>query len=153
MEITFEVARLRGKPLTETQSHGEKFLPSALPSPSSPCFQLCLLRSRSCRPSGCFQQATQPAPAGMCSAVSFVPHVCRIQGHRSRARYRHGIKRALDYCVGVVQCGKTFLKSLNINLPSVSVGYLKGVSWCCRRGEFLNGGRRRRFDRLRRCNE
>ena len=40
MEITFEVARLRGKPLTETQSNGEKFLPSALPSPSSPCFQL-----------------------------------------------------------------------------------------------------------------
>jgi hypothetical protein len=39
-EITFEIARLRGKPLTETQRHGEKFLPTALPSPSSPCFQL-----------------------------------------------------------------------------------------------------------------
>ena len=29
----------------------------------------CLLRSRSCRPSGCLRQATQPAPAGMCSGL------------------------------------------------------------------------------------
>jgi hypothetical protein len=27
----------------------------------------CLLRSRSCRPTGCLRQATQPAPAGRCS--------------------------------------------------------------------------------------
>jgi hypothetical protein len=27
----------------------------------------CLLRSRSCRPTGCLRQATQPAPAGSCS--------------------------------------------------------------------------------------
>ena len=33
---------------------------------------------------------------------SHVPHVRRIQTHRSRARYRHGFERALDYCFGVV---------------------------------------------------
>ena len=33
----------------------------------SPLRSGCLLRSRSCRPSGCLRQATQPAPAGMCS--------------------------------------------------------------------------------------
>jgi len=32
-------------------------------------FPVCLLRSRSCRPSGCLRQATQPAPAGMCSSL------------------------------------------------------------------------------------
>jgi hypothetical protein len=52
-EITFEIARLRGKPLTETQRHGEKFLPTALSSPSSPCFQLSgfsIFLSASCIP-------------------------------------------------------------------------------------------------------
>ena len=36
------------------------------------------------------------------SAFSFVPHVCRIQTHRSRARHRHGFERALDYCTRFV---------------------------------------------------
>ena len=39
------------------------------------------------------------------SAFSFVPHVCRIQTHRSRPGYRHGFERALDYTFGVVSCG------------------------------------------------
>ena len=42
--------------------------------PSQPplaCVQVCLLRSRSCRPTGCLRQATQPAPAGMCSGFRF----------------------------------------------------------------------------------
>jgi tetratricopeptide (TPR) repeat protein len=80
-EITFEIARLRGKPLTETQRHGEKFLPTALPSPSSPCFQL---------------------SAFSISAFSFVPHVCRIQTHRSRSGYRNGFERALALSTWVV---------------------------------------------------
>ena len=97
------------KPLTETQRHGEKFLPTALPSPSSPCFQLCLLRSRSCRPSGCLQQGwfafpperltlraalyaayrttalllgSQPAPAGMCSAFQHFPSCLMYAGFK-----------------------------------------------------------------------
>ena len=39
------------------------------------------------------------------SAFSFVPHVCRIQTHRSRPGYRHGFERASDYSFGVVSCG------------------------------------------------
>ena len=70
------------KPLTELQRRGEKFLPTALPTPSSPCFQLCLLRSRSCRPSGCLQQATQPAPAGMCSAFQHFPSCLMYAGFK-----------------------------------------------------------------------
>ena len=102
MEITFEVARLRGKPLTETQDTEKSSCPARCRRPLRLVFKLCLLRSRSCRPSGCLKQATQPAPAGMCSAVSFVPHVCRIQTHRSRARHRHGFERALDHRPGVI---------------------------------------------------
>jgi hypothetical protein len=39
----------------------------ALSRGCSPLRYGCLLRSRSCRPTGCLRQATQPAPAGMCS--------------------------------------------------------------------------------------
>jgi hypothetical protein len=80
MEITFEVARLV-ESLSRTQSHAEKFLPTALPSPSSPCFQL---------------------SGFSISAFSFVPHVCRIQTHRSRAGYRNGFERALALSAWVV---------------------------------------------------
>jgi len=38
---------------------------------SSLQFQVSLLRSHSCRPPGCLWQATQPAPAGMCSGLRF----------------------------------------------------------------------------------
>ena len=81
-EITFEVAHLGREPLTETQRHGENFL---LGTPTS--------SSASSLRSG----FSSPV-----SAFSVVPHVCRIQAHRSRARYRHGFERALDYCAGVV---------------------------------------------------
>ena len=131
----------------------------------------------SSRPTGCLRQATQPAPAGMCSlpvdfatlhpsgclrqsfslrsiispfglpaagsvgslrfqvsgfrfhasgftlqvsgftlqvsAFSFLPHVCRIQAHRSRSGYRHGSQRALDLCAGVFYYSEAFLKCLN----------------------------------------
>jgi len=39
----------------------------ALSRGCSPLRYGCLVRSRSSRPSGCLRQATQPAPAGMCS--------------------------------------------------------------------------------------
>ena len=32
------------------------------------------VRSRSCRPTGCLRQATQPAPAGMCSLPLILPY-------------------------------------------------------------------------------
>ena len=43
-------------------------------------FQVSLLRSRSCRPTGCLRQATQPAPAGMCSSFCFLPPLFRVYG-------------------------------------------------------------------------
>ena len=43
-------------------------------------FPVCLLRSRSCRPSGCLRQATQPAPAGMCSGLPPHSRSCRPTG-------------------------------------------------------------------------
>jgi tetratricopeptide (TPR) repeat protein len=52
IEITFEVARL-GESLSQDTKHGEKFLPTALTSPSSPCFQLSgfsIFLSASCIP-------------------------------------------------------------------------------------------------------
>jgi hypothetical protein len=57
-----------------------------------------------------------------------VPHGCRIQTHRSRSRYRHGFERALAHSAWVVQFGKEFLKSLSINMPPLSLGYLQGVT-------------------------
>ena len=35
-----------------------------------------------------------------------LPHVCRIQTHRSRARHRHGFERALDHPLGLFNSGK-----------------------------------------------
>ncbi len=39
-------------------------------------------------------------------------HVCRIQAHRSRARYRHGSQGALDHCAGVVHCWEVISEAL-----------------------------------------
>jgi hypothetical protein len=63
-----------------SQSHGEHggvsefqiFRVSAFSATTSPSAR-CLLRSRSCRPSGCLAAATQPAPAGMCSREPSAP--------------------------------------------------------------------------------
>ena len=76
--------RLRRKPLTETPRHGEKFL---LGTPAS--------SSASSLRSGFRSQV---------SAFSVVPHLGRIQSHRSRSGYRHGFERALGYSAGVVLC-------------------------------------------------
>ena len=34
---------------------------------------------------------------------------------------------------------------------ALGLGYLHDISWHCRKGQFLNGGLLRRFDRRRRC--
>ncbi len=106
-EITFEVAHLRGRPLTETPRHGENFLPTTPPSPSSYCFQLSgLPPSLPLMSSFGLPSAGYPASARWhvfsISAFSFVPDGCRIQTHRSRSRYWNGFERALAHSAWVV---------------------------------------------------
>ncbi len=45
-------------------------------------FQVCLLRSRSCRPPGCLRHATRPAPAGTCSGLK--SQVCLLRSRSCR---------------------------------------------------------------------
>jgi len=90
-----------GEPLTETQRHGEKFL---LGTPTS--------SSASSLRSGFRSQV---------SAFSVVPHLGRIQSHRSRSGYRRGYQGALDLCAGVFQCRGVLLKCLNTHNSTPSV--------------------------------
>ncbi len=88
-EITFEVARL-GESLSRRHGDTEKSSRSERRRPRR--HQQLSLR-------GLYGNSAKP------NSSRYGPNscACRIQTHRSRARYRHGFELALDYCAGAVQ--------------------------------------------------
>ena len=95
MEMTFEVARLRGKPLTKTQDTEKSSCPPRCRRHSCCVFRFQLSGLPPSPPLSLPRRILLWSPAHL-------PHVGRIQTHRSRSRYRNGFERSLDYSFGVV---------------------------------------------------